>query len=132
MRPCVSTAAKRAAVVKEADLLATAEIQANPTNISNNATNIMTSKYVNKWKCVKNDGGEMERTMRQRLILRGFMDVEALDVETVTGTARRASQRSLASAAARQKQWVMASMDIGAAFLKGLTGGPLAKATCAK
>eukprot|EP00959_Pyramimonas_sp_CCMP1952_P373173 7815107-Pyramimonas_sp.AAC.1 len=57
------------------------------------------------------------------------MDAEAFDVEAVSGTARRATQRLLASAAARKKQWITASMDIDEAFLKGLTYCELAEAT---
>eukprot|EP00959_Pyramimonas_sp_CCMP1952_P431165 9030221-Pyramimonas_sp.AAC.1 len=64
----------------------------------------MTSRYVRTWKFVTNEKGEMERTIRLRLVPRGFMDIEAFDVETVTGTARRPSQRLLASTAACKKQ----------------------------
>eukprot|EP00959_Pyramimonas_sp_CCMP1952_P123655 2584922-Pyramimonas_sp.AAC.1 len=64
-----------------------------------NASNIMTSRYVYKLKFVKNDKGEMERAIRLRLVLRGFMDVEAFDAETFSETARRSSQTLLASAA---------------------------------
>eukprot|EP00959_Pyramimonas_sp_CCMP1952_P119857 2506051-Pyramimonas_sp.AAC.1 len=60
----------------------------------------MTSRCVYKWKFVKNEKGEMERTIRLRLVLRGSMD---LNVETFSGMARRSSQRLLASAAARKK-----------------------------
>eukprot|EP00959_Pyramimonas_sp_CCMP1952_P265517 5551782-Pyramimonas_sp.AAC.1 len=57
------------------------------------------------------------------------MDLEAFDAEAFAGTARRPSQRLLASAAARKKQWAIASLDINAAFLKGLTYQELAEAT---
>eukprot|EP00959_Pyramimonas_sp_CCMP1952_P327052 6846169-Pyramimonas_sp.AAC.1 len=57
------------------------------------------------------------------------MDLEALDVETFSGTARRSSQRLLASTAACKKQWVIASLDINMAFLEGLTYQELAEAT---
>eukprot|EP00959_Pyramimonas_sp_CCMP1952_P113005 2362030-Pyramimonas_sp.AAC.1 len=59
------------------------------------ASNIMTSRYVYKWKFVK-VGTENVTTIRLRLVLRGFMDTEAFDVETFSGTARRQSQRLLA------------------------------------
>eukprot|EP00959_Pyramimonas_sp_CCMP1952_P241854 5055250-Pyramimonas_sp.AAC.1 len=45
------------------------------------SSNIMISRYVHTWKFVKNEKGEMERTIRLRLVLRGFMDLEAFDVE---------------------------------------------------
>eukprot|EP00959_Pyramimonas_sp_CCMP1952_P152284 3186059-Pyramimonas_sp.AAC.1 len=59
------------------------------------ASNIMTSSYVYKWKFVK-VGIENVKTISLRLVLRGFMDAEAIDVETFSGTARRQSQRLLA------------------------------------
>eukprot|EP00959_Pyramimonas_sp_CCMP1952_P122761 2566122-Pyramimonas_sp.AAC.1 len=93
------------------------------------ASNILTSRYVYTWKFVKNEKGEMERTIQLRLVLRGFMDFEAFDVETFSGTARRSSHRLLASTAACKKQWDIASLDINMAFLKGLTYQELAEAT---
>eukprot|EP00959_Pyramimonas_sp_CCMP1952_P066024 1378654-Pyramimonas_sp.AAC.1 len=86
-------------------------------------------KYVCKWELVKNAKGEMERTIRLRLVLRCFMDLEAFDVETFAGTALLSSQRLLASTAARKKQWIIDSLDINMAFLKGLTHQELAEAT---
>eukprot|EP00959_Pyramimonas_sp_CCMP1952_P143162 2997360-Pyramimonas_sp.AAC.1 len=71
----------------------------------------------------------MERAIRLRLVLRGFMDLEAFDVETCSGTARRPIQRLLASAAACKKQWIIASLGINMAFLEGLTYQELAGAT---
>eukprot|EP00959_Pyramimonas_sp_CCMP1952_P060937 1272965-Pyramimonas_sp.AAC.1 len=71
----------------------------------------------------------MERTIRLRLVFRGSMGLEAFDVETVSGTARRSSQRLLASTAACKEQWVIASLDINMAFLEGLTYQELAEAT---
>ena len=91
MRVYVSATAKRAVVVKEDDLLTKADIQANPVKVSkalytelktwfdnkcfkmqeiSTSTNIMTSRFVYKWKFVKNEKGEMERTIRLRLVLR--------------------------------------------------------------
>eukprot|EP00959_Pyramimonas_sp_CCMP1952_P376138 7878476-Pyramimonas_sp.AAC.1 len=89
MRVYAAAAAKRAAVAKEDDLLTKADIQANPVKVSNGlytelktwfervrfkiqyiskASNITTSRYVYTWKFVKNDTGEMERTIRLRLV----------------------------------------------------------------
>eukprot|EP00959_Pyramimonas_sp_CCMP1952_P293505 6138602-Pyramimonas_sp.AAC.2 len=81
------------------------------------------------WKIVKNEKGEMERITRLRPALRGPMDLEASDVETCSGTARRPSQRLLASAAARRKQWTIASLGINMAPLKGLACQELAETT---
>eukprot|EP00959_Pyramimonas_sp_CCMP1952_P149758 3133285-Pyramimonas_sp.AAC.1 len=71
----------------------------------------------------------MERTIRLRLVLRNYTGLEAFDVETFSETARRSSQRLLASAAACKKQWVIASLDINMAFLQGLIYQELAEAT---
>eukprot|EP00959_Pyramimonas_sp_CCMP1952_P023494 493668-Pyramimonas_sp.AAC.1 len=57
------------------------------------------------------------------------MGLEAFDVETFPGTARRSSRRLLAGTAACKKQWVIASLDISMAFLKGLAYQELAEAT---
>ena len=65
--------------------------------------------------------------MRLRLVLRGFVDFEAFDAETLAGAAERFSRGVLASAAARKKQWIIVSLDI--AFLKGLTCSELAATT---
>ena len=88
LRVYVTAASKRAVVVKEDDLLTKAEIQANPVKVSralytelriwydnacfkmrllSEASNVMTSRFVYKWKFVKNDKGETEL----RLVLRG-------------------------------------------------------------
>eukprot|EP00959_Pyramimonas_sp_CCMP1952_P176437 3687102-Pyramimonas_sp.AAC.1 len=57
------------------------------------------------------------------------MDFEAIGVEAFSGTARRSSQMLFASAAVCKKQWVIASLDINMAFLKGLARQELAVAT---
>eukprot|EP00959_Pyramimonas_sp_CCMP1952_P377802 7913773-Pyramimonas_sp.AAC.1 len=49
------------------------------------ASNIMSSRYVYALKSVNNEKGEMERTIRLRLVLRGFMDLEAFDIENFFG-----------------------------------------------
>eukprot|EP00959_Pyramimonas_sp_CCMP1952_P388024 8131398-Pyramimonas_sp.AAC.1 len=49
------------------------------------ASNITTSRYACKLKFVKNEKGEMERTTRLRLVLRGFMGLEAFDAEAFFG-----------------------------------------------
>eukprot|EP00959_Pyramimonas_sp_CCMP1952_P058241 1215902-Pyramimonas_sp.AAC.1 len=77
------------------------------------ASSIMTSRCVYKPKFVKNETGEMERTIRLRFVLR----------------ARRSNQGLLVSTAACQKQWIIASLDINMAFLQGLTYKELAEAT---
>jgi hypothetical protein len=57
------------------------------------------------------------------------MDTEAFSLDTFSGTAKRQSQRILTSEAACNRHYVMASLDIDKAFLKGLTYKELAEAT---
>eukprot|EP00959_Pyramimonas_sp_CCMP1952_P028221 592274-Pyramimonas_sp.AAC.1 len=74
----------------------------------------------------------MGRAIRLHLVLRGFVGLESLDVETLSGTARASNWRLLVSAAACWKRWIkwiIASLDINAAFLKGLACQELAEAT---
>ena len=64
-----------------------------------------------------------------RLVLRGFLDTEAYSIDTFSGTARRQSQRILASESACHPEWTLASLDTDKAFLKGFTHAELAAAT---
>eukprot|EP00959_Pyramimonas_sp_CCMP1952_P273244 5711411-Pyramimonas_sp.AAC.1 len=88
VRVYVAAAAKRAVVVKEGDLLAKADVQEKPEKVPkalyidlkawfdnkcfemqaiSKASSILTSRYVYKWKFVKNEKGEMGRAIRLRL-----------------------------------------------------------------
>ena len=141
LRVYINKAVKRTVVIKEDDLLTRKELVENAPAVATatkdelqtwllnkcfdivlfkDAENIMTSRYVAKWKFVKIDG-VWKRIIRMRLVLRGFMDSEAYYMDTFAGTARRESQRILASEAACRKDWIIASLDIDKAFLKGLT-----------
>ena len=107
------------------------------------AENIMTSRYVAKWKFVKassvdkgyaidatttkREDGKV-RVIRMRMTLRGFKDWDALMLETYSGTAKRLSQKLVASEAAT-RGWAMAAIDIRKAFLKGVSYDELAKET---
>ena len=57
------------------------------------------------------------------------VEVEAFDIATSSGAARGANRKLLASAAARKKNMIIASLDIDDAFLKCLTYEELAAAT---
>ena len=61
------------------------------------------------------------------------MDIEAFDLGTFSGTAKRQSQRTLASESAWrpewEPEWELASLGIDKAFLQGLTYKELAEAT---
>ena len=71
----------------------------------------------------------MKKIIRMRMVLRGFMDQEAYSLETFAGTAKRTSQRVLAREAAVHRGWILASLDVDKAFLKGFTHKELAEAT---
>eukprot|EP00959_Pyramimonas_sp_CCMP1952_P016053 339526-Pyramimonas_sp.AAC.1 len=123
MRVYVTAAAKRPAVVKEDDLLAKAAAQTNPVKYAGSIEGVKHHDFEIRIEVEvrKERKGYMERTIRLRLVLRGFTDLEAFDVETFSWTTRRSSQRLFASAAACKKQWIIASLDINMAVLKGLT-----------
>ena len=57
------------------------------------------------------------------------MDTEAFSIDTFSGTARRQSQQILSSEAACNPKWVLASLDVDKAFLKGFTYKELAQTT---
>ena len=106
--------------MKEDDLLAKQDIANRPREVAaalltelkiwldnkciakellSNASNLMASRYVYKWKIKKVEGKD-QKTVRLRLVLRGFMDQEAFSVETFSGTARGQPRRFFASEAA--------------------------------
>ena len=89
----------------------------------------MTSRYACTCKFAEDDKGDQVKTMRLRLVLRGFMDWAAFDAEIFSGAARRSSQRLLASEAACHSDWILASPDIDKASPKGRTPEELAAAT---
>ena len=109
----------------------------------------MTSRYVAKWKWIQSSGDKRakhapdlyeglplvdqgqhwQKIIRMRLVLRGFMDIEAFSLDTFSGTAKRSSQRMLASEASCHDDYIIASLDIDKAFLKGFTYAELAQAT---
>ena len=140
LRVYISAQSKRSVVVKEDDILSKREILDNAEAVSQatlaelqtwlkndcfvmcdlkTARNIMTSRYVAKWKWI-HEHGAWRKIIRMRLVLRGFMDWEAFSIDTFSGTAKRTSQRMLASEAACHKDWILASMDVDKAFLKRL------------
>ena len=94
------------------------------------SSDVMTSRCVAKWKFVKDpNSGLMAKTIRMRLALRVFMDVEAFDLDTFSGTAKRQAQHILASESACRPEWKLASLDIDKDTLQGLTYKELAEAT---
>ena len=150
IRVYVSADSKRAVVVKEDDLLSKNEMIKHAKEVSvaivleiqiwienkcfklgllKDCRNVMTSRYVAKWKWIKNPDGTWTRVIRMRLVLRGFMDLDAFSLDTFSGTAKRTSQRMLASEAACNPNYIIASLDVDKAFLKGFTYKELADAT---
>ena len=77
--------------------------------------NIMTGRWVLRWKFV--DG---HKVVKARLVIRGFQDRQQSELDTASFTARRTSQRIVVSTAV-QYDWRLFSWDIGNAFLRGLT-----------
>ena len=85
--------------------------------------NAMTSRWVLRWKII--DG---VRSVKARLTVHGFKDVDADWLQTYAGTASRWSQRVVTAVSAQQR-WEILTADVGNAFLKGLTFKELAQLT---
>ena len=90
--------------------------------------NLMTSRWVIRWKLVPDGKGGMTRIVKARLTIHGFKDTDANHLTTYAGTASRWGQRVITSIAA-QHQWELLTADVGSAFLKGLTFKELSKLT---
>ena len=91
--------------------------------------NIMTSRFVAKWKVTVAPDGTRTRIIRMRMALRGFQHWYAHLHETYSGTATRVSQRILCSETACRKDWVLITVDIDKAFLQGMTYKELQEVT---
>ena len=83
--------------------------------------NIMTSRFVAKWKWIDNADGKRQRIIRMRMTIRGFQDWYAHLEENYSPTASRVSQRIVSSEAACHPDWIFVTIDIEKAFLQGLT-----------
>ena len=98
------------------------------------AKNIVDGTWVIKWKMVKGvdaSGNTVTRkTIKARLTARGFKDLQAYqeNIETFSGTATKSAQR-IVNGVTAQHGFVLFSMDISAAFLKGLTFKEIAELT---
>ena len=77
--------------------------------------NVVDSRWVLKWKEV---GGK--RVIHARLVVRGFKDHQATQLNTFAGTTSRWGQRVVNSVAA-QSGWEIFTADVSQAFLRGLT-----------
>ena len=94
------------------------------------ARNIMTSRMVAKWKQVKSKSkDELTWIIRMRMALRGFQDLDKDDLDTYAGTAKRLSQRIVASEWACHPGWTACAFDVMKAFLQGLTYEEMAELT---
>ena len=97
------------------------------------AKNKVDGTWVLKWKKVRkevNGKRTWVRIIKARLTARGFKDAQAFEenIKTYSGTASKWSQRAV-NAHAAQMQYTLFSMDISAAFLKGMTYKKIAEVT---
>ena len=132
---------KTAVIKRDTDILTPKEIKENPEAIKaatleeltiwqkykcfsrdwkSNATNLMSSRFVIKWKWIEKDGKKV-RIIRMRLAIRGFEDADAEELVTYSATGARLSQKIISSEAACHDDWVIVSVDIDKAFLQGMT-----------
>ncbi|CAE7222318.1 unnamed protein product [Symbiodinium sp. CCMP2592] len=84
------------------------------------AHNVMDSKFVAKWKVVKDAQGKPQRIVRMRLALRGFKDLRE-GLENFAATGSRQSQRLLSSEVACHSGWKLVAVDVAKAFLQGMS-----------
>ena len=133
---------RNAVIQRDSDLLTPEEIKSHATEVGaasleelriwdrygcfartprKHAHNVMDSRFVSKWKLIKNEAGQEKRIIRMRLALRGFKDLQADELEAHSATASRQSQRCLCSEAACHPDWMFIALDINKAFLQGLT-----------
>ena len=84
--------------------------------------NVMDSRWVIRFKRMP-DGSLI---VKARLCIRGFKDAQIEQLDTFAGTASRYGQRAVNIVAAT-KQWLLWSLDVSQAFLKGLTFEEVAK-----
>jgi len=98
------------------------------------ATNVIDGTWVLKYKNVLGTGPDGKPTSRKvikaRLTARGFKDLQAYqeNISTYSGTSTKAAQR-LVNGHAAQNEYPIFSMDISAAFLKGMTFEEIARET---
>ncbi|CAK0831488.1 unnamed protein product [Prorocentrum cordatum] len=92
-----------------------AELKAFQRFPKDQATNIIDSRWVLKWKEI--DG---KKQVRARLTVRGFKDMQSPELSTFAGTTTRWGQR-LVNQVTAQRKWRLFSADISQAFLRGLT-----------
>jgi len=98
------------------------------------ANNVVDGTWVIKWKWVKGADASgkpvTRKTIKARLTTRGLKDLQGYqeNIETFSGTATKSAQR-IVNGTAAQHGCVLFSMDISAAFLKGLTFKEIAELT---
>ena len=89
-------------------------------------TNIVDSRWVLRWK--PDPTSPNGKTIKARLVVRGFKDSQGDSVDTFASTATRWAQRLVISVAV-QNNWQIRCLDVSQAFLQGLDFKTLAKQT---
>ena len=103
------------------------------------ARNIIDTRWVLKFKWeegtvdatvknFKNSADTARKTIRARLTVRGFKDVDRFDIDRYAGTSTRGSQKLLVSEAVL-RGWILCAADISKAFLQGVTYDELSELT---
>ncbi|CAK0813698.1 unnamed protein product, partial [Prorocentrum cordatum] len=114
-----NTGKRETVVEREMNVLTLEEARAHEVEVrqamKDQATNIIDSRWVLKWKEI--DG---KKQVRARLTVRGFKDMQSPELSTFAGTTTRWGQR-LVNQVTAQRKWRLFSADISQAFLRGLT-----------
>ena len=95
---------------------------------SSESRNVIDTRWVYKWKKVKDSAGVEHSVIPSRPTVRGFKDTGAADLAAFAGTTSRWGQR-LVVAVAAQRGWTLNCMDFEKAFLQGHSYAELAEET---
>jgi hypothetical protein len=101
------------------------------------ARNVIDARWVIKYKWDEkvqsvgqtgNSSDTAQRTIRSRLTIRGFKDMDKWNIDKYAGTCSRYAQKILVSECAR-RGWHLCAADVSKAFLQGVTYKELAEIT---
>ena len=89
-------------------------------------TNVVDARWVLRWK--PDSTNPRGKTVKARLVVRGFKDTQGGSLDTFASTATRWAQRIILSVAV-QNDWHIRCLDVAQAFLQGIDFKTLAART---
>ena len=110
------------------ELASFAELGAFRIVLKGTTGNVMSSRWVHRFKMLVDEAGNKTKGVKSRLTVHGFKDQQADTLLTYASTAARWAQRIITAQAAQNK-WHILTADVGNAFLRGLSFKELARLT---